>query len=43
MNRPTVGDGHIVNRELQARAADEIDLLPERSAIADILIGYSVL
>ena len=30
-------------RELQARAADELDLLPEGSAIAEMLADYAVL
>ena len=30
-------------RELQARAADELDLLPEGSAIAEMLADYSVM
>lgn len=30
-------------RELQARVADELDLLPERSAIAEMLADYSVM
>ncbi|EDP62603.1 hypothetical protein BAL199_13708 [alpha proteobacterium BAL199] len=30
-------------REFQARAADEIDLLPESSAIAEMLADYSVM
>ena len=30
-------------RELQARAADELDLLPEGSAIAEKLADYSVM
>lgn len=31
------------SREFQARAADELDLLPERSAIAEMLADYSVM
>ena len=31
------------SRDFQARAADELDLLPERSAIAEILSDYSVI
>lgn len=31
------------SREFQARAADELALLPERSAIAEMLAGYAVL
>ena len=31
------------SRELQARAADELNLLPEESAIAEMLADYSVL
>lgn len=31
------------NREFQARAADELDLLPEGSAIAEMLADYSVM
>ena len=31
------------SRDFQARAADELDLLPERSAIAEILSDYSVM
>src|SRR5690606_38958728 len=31
------------SREFQARAADELDLLPERSAIAEMLADYSVI
>lgn len=31
------------SREFQARAADELDLLPERSAIAEMLSDYAVL
>jgi hypothetical protein len=30
-------------RELQARAADELDLLPEGSATAEMLADYSVM
>ena len=30
-------------RELQARAADELDLLPETSAIAEMTADYAVL
>ena len=30
-------------RELQARAADELDLLPEGSAIAEMLSDYAVM
>ena len=30
-------------REFQARAAEELDLLPEGSAIADMLADYSVM
>jgi len=30
-------------RELQARVADELDLLPERSAIAEMLADYNVM
>ena len=30
-------------RELQARAADELDLLPEGSAIAEMLADYAVM
>ena len=31
------------NHEFQARAADELDLLPEGSAIAEMLADYSVM
>jgi hypothetical protein len=31
------------SREFQARAADELDLLPEGSAIAQMLADYSVM
>lgn len=31
------------NREFQAHAADELDLLPEGSAIAEMLADYSVM
>ena len=31
------------SREFQARAADELNLLPEESAIAEMLANYSVL
>jgi len=31
------------SRELQARAANELDLLPERSALAEMLADYSVM
>jgi len=31
------------SRELQARAADELDLLPERSVIAEMLSDYAVM
>jgi hypothetical protein len=31
------------NREFQARAADELTLLPERSAIIEMLADYSVM
>lgn len=31
------------SRELQARAADELDLLPDGSAIAEMLSDYSVM
>ena len=31
------------SREFQARAADELDLLPEDSAIAEMLANYSVI
>lgn len=31
------------SREFQARAADELDLLPEDSAIAEMLANYSVM
>ena len=31
------------SREFQARAADEFDLLPEGSAIADMLSDYAVM
>jgi len=31
------------SREFQARAADELDLLPEGSAIAEMLADYSVM
>lgn len=31
------------SREFQARAADELDLLPERAAIAEMLADYSVM
>jgi hypothetical protein len=31
------------SREFQARAAHELDLLPERSAIAEMLADYSVM
>ena len=31
------------SREFQARAADELDLLPEGSAIAEMLSDYSVM
>ena len=31
------------NREFQVRAADELDLLPEGSAIAEMLADYSVM
>lgn len=31
------------SREFQARAADELDLLPERSVIAEMLSDYAVL
>ena len=31
------------NREFQARAADELDLLPDGSAIAEMLADYSVM
>lgn len=31
------------SREFQARAADELDLLPEGAAIAQILADYSVM
>ncbi|MDP5309054.1 hypothetical protein [Paracoccus spongiarum] len=31
------------SREFQARAADELNLLPEESAIAEMLADYSVL
>lgn len=30
-------------REFQARAVDELDLLPERSAIAEMLSDYAVM
>jgi hypothetical protein len=31
------------SREFQARAADELDLLPQSSAIAEMLIDYAVM
>ena len=31
------------SREFQARAADELDLLPEGSALAEMLADYSVM
>jgi hypothetical protein len=31
------------SREFQARAADELDLLPDGSAIAEMLANYSVM
>lgn len=31
------------SREFQARAADELDLLPEASAIAEMLSDYGVM
>ena len=31
------------SREFQARAADELDLLPEGSAIAEMLSDYAVM
>jgi hypothetical protein len=31
------------SREFQARAADELDLLPESSAIAEMLSDYAVM
>jgi hypothetical protein len=31
------------SREFQARAADELDLLPDGSAIAEMLSDYSVM
>ena len=31
------------SREFQARAADELDLLPKRSAIAEMLSDYAVM
>ncbi|MFC7333100.1 hypothetical protein [Rhodocista pekingensis] len=31
------------SRDFQARAADELDLLPEGSAIAELLADYSVM
>ncbi|MBB5519054.1 hypothetical protein [Amphiplicatus metriothermophilus] len=31
------------SREFQARAVDELDLLPEGSAIAEMLANYSVM
>lgn len=31
------------SREFQARAADELDLLPEESAIAEMLSDYAVM
>lgn len=31
------------SREFQARAADELDLLPEGSALAEMLADYSVI
>lgn len=31
------------SREFQARAADELDLLPEESAIAEMLSDYGVM
>jgi hypothetical protein len=31
------------SREFQARAADELDLLPEASAIAEMLADYNVM
>ncbi len=31
------------SREFQARAVDELDLLPERSAIAEMLSDYAVM
>ena len=31
------------SREVQARAADEFDLLPERSAISEMLSDYAVM
>ena len=31
------------SREFQARAADELNLLPEESAIAEMLAGYAVM
>lgn len=31
------------SREFQARAVDELDLLPERSAIAEMLSDYAVI
>lgn len=31
------------SREFQARAADELDLLPEGSALAEMLANYSVM
>jgi len=31
------------SREFQARAADELDLLPEGSAIAEMLADYGVM
>jgi hypothetical protein len=31
------------SRELQARAIDELDLLPESSAIAEMLSDYAVM
>ncbi len=31
------------SREFQTRAADELDLLPERSAVAEMLSDYAVM
>jgi hypothetical protein len=31
------------SREFQARAADELDLLPEKSAITEMLSDYAVM
>lgn len=31
------------SRELQARAAEELQLLPERSAVAEMIADYSVM